>query len=436
MTVTGTGEPVTQAVPERVSLERYADEWLPRFADSGAGNALVKAQLEVASFYGADAMVRVSSSHVMGDMEVLGRSGKQFIDGCADEKIRVAVPTTTNARCVDFSFSTRLRQPESFVADEKSLRESLAELGLLLTDTCTNYQTVSQPRFGEHVAWGDTGAVIYANSIMGARSNFESGPAALAAGVTGYTPMYGFHLDERRRPTHEIHVSCPLRGLSDWGALGAVIGEAFPGYWNVAEITVGQDDITGDKLKHLGASLASYGSQAMFHVRGATPEARSVDATSALGLPVLEVDRDDLDAIYGRFGGVAASGGPEIHVDVVAFTAPQLSLFELQDVAERLRGRRVNDATKLIITTSPTTRDSLERLGLLAALNEAGAWVLSGVCLYLMDMPQMAKAFGWETIATNSAKLANIVGGYRLDPLLLSTADAIEAAVTGRVAHG
>ena len=91
--------------------------------------------------------------------------------------------------------------------------------------SCIYYQTVYQPHLGEHVAWGDTGTVIYANSVFGARSNFESGPAALSAGITGRTPAYGFHLDEHRKGTFTVEVTATLDDLADWGAIGKLVGE-------------------------------------------------------------------------------------------------------------------------------------------------------------------------------------------------------------------
>src|SRR5262249_37571475 len=135
-----------------------------------------------------------------------------------------------------------------------------------------------QPHFGEHVAWGDTGTVIYANSVFGARSNFESGPAALAAGLTGRTPAYGFHVDACRRGTLLVDVTAALDDLADWGALGKIVGEPNQDYSAVPVFTGIRRTPTSDELKHLGCALASYGSMAMFHMVGVTPEAPTVDA--------------------------------------------------------------------------------------------------------------------------------------------------------------
>ena len=148
-------------------------------------------------------------------------------------------------------------------------------MDVVTTDTCINYQTVYQPHLGEHVAWGDTGTVIYANSVFGARSNFESGPAALAAALTGRTPEYGFHLPEHRRGSFAVELKAELDDLADWGAVGKLVGEAHQNYYAVPVFHGYRRTPTADELKHLGAALASYGSMGMFHFVGVTPEAPS-----------------------------------------------------------------------------------------------------------------------------------------------------------------
>jgi predicted aconitase len=156
-------------------------------------------QMEVARFFNADRLVPVTCAHMMGDIEVMGDPGLDLLEDLVAKGARFRIPVTTNARCVDFDAAERLLQPSSMVRKEHHVIDALKQIGAMQTDTCINYQTVYQPHFGEHVAWGDTGTVIYANSVLGARSNFESGPAAFAAGITGRTPAYGFHLDEHRK---------------------------------------------------------------------------------------------------------------------------------------------------------------------------------------------------------------------------------------------
>ena len=148
-------------------------------------------QIEVGRFWGARRLVPVTNVHMMGDIEVMGDAGLQYLRDEAGRQARCAVATTTNARCFDFAHCERLAQDAGEAAKERELIQCLRRMDVVTTDTCINYQTVYQPHLGEHVAWGDTGTVIYANSVFGARSNFESGPAAPAAALPGRTAAAG-----------------------------------------------------------------------------------------------------------------------------------------------------------------------------------------------------------------------------------------------------
>ena len=246
-----------------------------------AARRALEYQIEVGRFWGAKRLVPVTNVHMMGDIEVMGDAGLEFLRNEVKSAARCAVPATTNARCVDFAHCDRLGQDPGEVAKERELIQCLRRMDVVTTDTCINYQTVYQPHLGEHVAWGDTGTVIYANSVFGARSNFESGPAALAAAITGRTPEYGFHLNEHRRGSFLVELKADLVDLADWGAVGKIVGEAHQDYFAVPVFHGFRRTPTADELKHLGAALASYGSMGMFHFVGVTPEAPSVEV--ALG---------------------------------------------------------------------------------------------------------------------------------------------------------
>ena len=389
----------------------------------------VEQQIAVGVFFGAERLVPVTNVHMMGDMEVMGPAGFRFVAGLVDAGARFRVPVTTNARCVDFERAAAVRQDPALVASEAALVAKLRALGAMQVDTCVNYQTVYQPQLGEHLAWGDTGTVIWANSVVGARSNYEAGPAAVAAGLTGVTPGYGYHLDDQRAGTARFEVRCTLDDYADWGALGGIIGRRTLDYWQVPVITGIRRPPGGDHLKHFGAALASYGSCAMYHMVGVTPEAR--DETEAFrgraASATQVIDDAALSAFYETFPADRSA------VDVVIFSGPQLSILELRRIAELLDGRRIHAGTALLVTTNFSNREQAARLGYVASIEAAGGHVLSGVCWYIMEPARMAAAFGWRNVLTNSAKMANIIGGYRLHPILRPTAECIEAAVTGRL---
>ena len=238
-------------------------------------------QMQIGRVFDAPDFVEVSQAHVMADTESLGQAGVEFLESLASQDEadrRVRVPTITDPRGIDFCAYRRLRQKDEWAALEQRAIDAMRALGILMTDTCINYQTVSPPVFGEHAAFGDTGVVIYSNSVCGARSNFEGGPAAISAGLTGRTPRYGCHLDRHRRGTHLFEVGARPETLNDWGALGAIVGRAVNSYWHVPVIDGVDGAPTSDELKHFGAALASYGSVPMFHMTGITPEALDRDS--------------------------------------------------------------------------------------------------------------------------------------------------------------
>src|SRR5271156_5452957 len=232
-------------------------------------------QLKVGRFLGAADMVPVGQAHVMADTESLGEAGVAWLEALAAlpaAERRGRVPTITDPRGTDFERARDLKQQDWMLVLERRAIAAFQALGVLMTDTCINYQTIMSPVRGEHMAYGDTGVVIYSNSVLGARSNFEGGPSALAAGLTGRTPRYGYHLDACRRTTRRFRLTATPRDLSERGALGGIVGEACGSYWEVPLIE-GIETVPGsDALKHFGTALASFGSVALFHMPGITAE--------------------------------------------------------------------------------------------------------------------------------------------------------------------
>ena len=196
----------------------------------------IEHQIKVGEFFGAHDLVAVSQAHIMADTESLGESGVEWLEDLAKNALQdrlVRIPTITDPRGTDFTKANQLGQTEKMLELERRAIDAFVKMGVSMTDTCINYQTIMAPIFGEHLAFGDTGVVIYSNSICGARSNFEGGPSALAAGLTGRTPRYGYHLDEHRKPTHRFRTTWTPRTLNEWGALGGLIGKKSGNYWAV-----------------------------------------------------------------------------------------------------------------------------------------------------------------------------------------------------------
>jgi len=388
--------------------------------------------VEVGRFFDAVDLVPVSQVHVMADTEALGLAGVEWLEELAarpEGERRVVVPTITDPRGADLRQYARIKQEEGFVDLERRAIAAFRALGVLLTDTCINYQTLMAPVFGEQVAFGDTGSAIYANSVCGARTNFEGGPSAIASALTGLAPRYGFRLDEKRRGTRHFHVTDRPRSLSDWGALGGLVGRRMRSYWDVPVLTGIAGSPTSDEIKHFGAALASYGSTALFHILGVTPEAHTEEqAFGGTASPVeLAITLAEIDAFYESFTPKDDS------LDVVVFAAPQLSLIELSQLATLLDGRRIHANVALIICTSSELRAAAERLGLLSVIEASGAILLEGVCFYQMHAREIGAANGWSRLMSNSAKLVNIIGGYGYEPVLAPMDACVRSAVAGRI---
>lgn len=387
-------------------------------------------QVAVGRFFGAEDFVPVQSVHLAADAEAMREAGVAHLEEMVALGATCAVPTTVNPRSVDFAHAEALGQEQRYVDLERRLVRCFEQMDALALNTCVNYQVVSQPRYGEHLAWGDTGTVIWANSVAGARSNFEAGPAALHAAITGRVPRYGYHLPEQRRATALVSVRERPETNADWGALGCHVGRLVNDYWQVPVFDFGDPvpQPTADQLKQLGAALASYGSLAMYHVAGITPEARSVDDALGGNTPAREivVEVGTLARTYETFA-------PEKdEVDLVVFGTPQLSLFEFRDLARRLQGQRVHANTRMLLTTSGAVKALADGLGYTAVVEAAGATVLTGVCYYIMTAKELGQLHGYRTLLTDSAKLANIIAGYGYNPVFRPTDVCVGAAIRGR----
>jgi predicted aconitase len=398
----------------------------------GEGPAVARAlrmQVEVGEFFGAEDLVPVSSAHMMAEIESMGDAGLAFVEEMASLGARVRVPTTCNPRSVDQAMWRELGQDERQAELEAQLSRALAAMDVFVVDTCINYQTFMPPRFGEHLAWGDTGTVIFANSVAGARTNFEGGPVALASGITGRTARYGYHLDAQRRGTALVEVRDRPTSNADWSALGCAIGRQVNDYWQVPVLTGDLGSPGVEALKHLGAALASHGSLAQFHLVGTTPEAATVEQAFGGREPArrLTIEPGELRRTYESY--VPEQRKP----DLVVFSAPQLSLPELRDLAAALRGKHVHADVRLIATTNYANCGVAEKLGYVDAIRDAGGTILSGVCFYLVTPRELRELHGWRTIVTDSSKLANIIAGYDYNPVFRPTDVCIQAALEGEL---
>ena len=382
-------------------------------------------QIKVGGMFDATDLVPVSQAHMMADPESVGDAGVSFMENLADKGAQVAIPMITDPRGVDLNYYRPLGQTEEMADIDRRTIAACERMGILMTNTCVNYQTIMPPVLGDHVAYGDTGVVIYSNSICGARSNFEGGPSALAAGLTGRTPRYGLHLDVNRRATRRFVLQDQPKELTDWGVLGAVAGKMAGSYWEVPVIEGLESVPTSDEAKHLGAAMASYGSTPLFHLAEITPEAQSLADVGGDNLVAEDITKADLDALRSNFGRKGDK------IDVVVFAAPQLSIVEMQQVAGLVDGKSFK--TPILVCTSPQVYADATRMKIVERIEATGAKVLEGTCYYNQYAREIGEANGWTRLLSNSAKIVNILGGYGYEPALASMKDCVASAVVGEI---
>lgn len=372
--------------------------------------------LALGRIYGARRLVPVSSVQVAGvSYRNLGEAGLEFLREWADQGARVCVPTTLNPAGVDLCAWRELGFSETFARQQLAVIDAYRRLGVRTTCTCTPYLVGNVPAPQEHVAWAESSAVSYANSVLGARTNREGGPSALAAAITGRTAAYGLHLDEHRRGNLKVVVRCPVRTPSDFGALGYLVGQVAS---NRVPYFVGLTEApSAGALKALGAAMAASGAVALYHVRGVTPEADDPDVLIP-GCETFSVD--SLQPAYAALNSNARE------IDLVWFGCPHASVDEIERVAALLAGRRVRAA--LWITTSREVREQAELAGAAAAIEASGGRVAADMCVVIAPMEEL----NIRTIATPSGKGATYVPSYAGLQVRYGTVErCVEAAVSG-----
>lgn len=225
-----------------------------------------------------------------------------------------------------------------------------------------------------------------------------------------------------------MNLKAALDDLADWGAVGKIVGMDHQDYFAVPVFNGAGKRPSADQLKHLGAALASYGSIGMFHMVGVTPEAPTLKAAFGGSKPreVVTITNGDIERVYASY---SARGIP---LDLVVFSGPQQSLFEMKALAGLLDGRKVKHGNQLFVTTSNGVKSAATKLGYLDQIEAAGGVVLEGVCFYILQSIARIRARnGWSNLVTNSAKLANIISAHKFNTILRRTRSCVEIACTG-----
>ena len=358
-----------------------------------------------ASISDARGFVKVSSVHISGvSYATIGEYGKEWLANLKN-KVNFRVVATTNPLGMDLVRWREMGIPDKFARGQLDIVESLLSMGALPSFTCTPYLSGNLPRYAEHISWGESSAVSYVNSAIGARTNREGGTKTIAVATVGYTPLYGMHLDENRNPSLEV-VAPEIRDTIEYYELAYLVGQEHP---NSIPIYTGLKEPNLPKLKALAAAGASSGSIEMYHIPKVTPEAKTRASKS------ISVNKKDLAGVREELS--TFDGG----TDLVVLGCPHMSLQEFKELAILVKGRKALKTFWLY--TSRTILSLVEGTSIWAAIRNFGAKVWADTCMVVSPLEEM----GIKKVTTNSTKAAKYLRSLRgLDVELLSLREIIE----------
>ena len=344
--------------------------------------------------YGAERLVDITSAQISGvSYKTIGDAGLEYLEELARDA-RVQVPSTLNPAGVDLELWQELGFSREFTQKQLSIVEAYRKMGVATTCTCTPYLVGNVPRLGDHIAWSESSAVCYANSVLGARTNREGGPGALAAAICGKTAEYGYHLVECRKANFVVEVEKELK-KSDYGALGYLVGKIVEDGVPYFKL---QTKPSVDDLKCLGAALGSSGAVALYHVEKTTPEYKeALKDVDLAGIEKLTVNRDEIHETRHNLSTT------DKKADLICVGCPHASLEEIKNIAEKLSGRKLKN--QLWVCTSISIKAAADRMGYTDAIKKAGGKIVCDTCMVVSPVEEL----GYEVIGVDSAKAANYV---------------------------
>ena len=363
--------------------------------------------VSLGEIYDADRMIPVSSAQVAGvSYKSIGDPGVEFLEDYADKGAVAKIVTFLNPAGMDIEDWQELNIPPSFAEKQLRIMNAYRKMGIVVSATCTPYLAGNLPRFREHIAWSESSAISFSNSVIGARTNREGGPSALAASICGVTPNYGLHLDENRRPDVLMDIHATLEDSADYGALGYVVGKQVSS--RIPYFT-GIRNADTDQLKALGAAMAASGAVALYHIENLTPEAPLMKID---GLEKLSVSDKDLNEVFSRL-----STGKE--PDIVILGCPHSSLKEIMSISRKLEGRKLKKP--LWVCTSRMVKEAANRMGLTQIIEAAGGRIVADTCMVVSPIENM----GYRTTAVNSGKAANYLPSFCKQNVVFSRLDTL-----------
>lgn len=374
----------------------------------------------------APSLIDIFSAHIDSCL-YHGKVGLEFAQRLADGGARVVVPTTLNVGALDLLHPELYRGDQDTEASAHHLMDLYVQMGCRPTWTCAPYQSEPRPRFGEQIAWAESNAIVFANSVIGARTDRYGDFIDICAAVTGRVPFSGLHVTENRRARIGFRVGSIEDALlaedAFYPLLGLVVGARSGSLVPVIEGL--PSDTSEDRLKALGAAAASSGSVAMFHAVGNTPEADTLEeATQGHELDEI-VDVTPLMIAAARNSLVTVTGDK---LSAVSIGTPHFSVAEFQGLLPLLDGGRAR--VDFYISTSRAVLEEIEKRGWLSTVHDAGAKIVVDTCTYVTPIID----HDGGVVMTNSAKWAYYApGNLGVDVVFGSTTECVRSAMLGRV---
>jgi len=298
----------------------------------------------------------------------LGEAGLEFLTEMAEDG-KVKVLTTLNPAGMDRENWQVLGIDEEFAINQNRAIDAFAKMGIITTCSCTPYLIGNVPHYGQHIAWAESSAVCYSNSVIGARTNREGGPSALAAALTGRTPNYGYHLEKNRHGEVLVSIKAPVNGTDEFGVLGKIIGDKLVELGKKIPYITGIPSATVEELKSFCASVATYGGTALFHMEGITPEYNKYPKPSDIKF---EINQNELNSARAEL----IDDG--IEIDFVSIGCPHASIHEIANLAKLLEGKEVKK--EFWITTARPTKRIADESGYTKIIEDAGAKFAADTC--------------------------------------------------------
>jgi predicted aconitase len=385
---------------------------------NGEEGYAVKKSMEILTalgdIFGAERLIEVESVQVAGvSYHNLGDAGLEFLNELAKDG-KVKVLTTLNPAGMDLENWQNLGIDPEFAKKQNMVIEAFNKMGIIVSCTCTPYLIGNLPRYGEHVAWSESSAVTFANSVIGAKTNREGGPSALAAAFVGKTPCYGLHLEENRVPDIHVEVKAKLTKFSDWGALGYCIGNQAQ---NKIPYITGVKNTSIDELKTFCASVVTFGSKPLFYMKDITPASEKYKTPKEK----IIVNDNDIKKAYASINDETED------IDFVCIGCPHASIKEIAQIANLLNGRKISSNTEFWVATSRAAKQLSDKRGYTQIIENAGVKFACDTCMAVAPLKGR-----FRTVATTSAKGCYYSRHNKMLTKMGSLEECINAGVSGK----